>query len=185
MDSIKLRFTDNIIEKAKKQTPNKIKDRYVVENEASYKYGYVRFEEDKLKSIYFYPNGYELSDSWYCPLFKFEYEDGELVFKYVYDFLKDTEEDTFIEGRYDEDMNLESEYTHFNEKKPVEGGNLFCSKKIEDEIINYIVHNGAKDFTEYLKYLDDNDIVINNGTHNLCYWGQKQNLDIIYLGITT
>ena len=65
MDSVKLRFTDNIIEKAKEKTPDKIKEKYVVENEASYKYGYVRFDEGKLKSIYFYPNGYEVSDSWY------------------------------------------------------------------------------------------------------------------------
>ena len=37
-------------------------------------------------------------------------------------------------------------------------------------------------FKEYFKYLDENDIVINNGTHNFCYWGEKQNLDVTYLG---
>ena len=36
-------------------------------------------------------------------------------------------------------MKLESEYTHYDERKPAKGGKLFCSKKIEDEIINYIV----------------------------------------------
>ena len=44
MDSIKLRFTDNIITQAKKQTPNNIKEKYVVDSDVSYKYGYVRFE---------------------------------------------------------------------------------------------------------------------------------------------
>ena len=69
MDRIKLRFTNDIIKKTKLITPEKIKDKYVVDNEVSYKYGYVRFDEGKLKSIYVYPNGYEVSDSWYSVLF--------------------------------------------------------------------------------------------------------------------
>ena len=46
MDDIKLRFTDDIINQAKKQTPKKIKQKYVVDNDDSYKYGYVRFENN-------------------------------------------------------------------------------------------------------------------------------------------
>jgi hypothetical protein len=129
MDSIKLRFTDNIITQAKKQTPKIIKQKYVVDNDSSYKYGYVRFEGGELKSIYIYPNGYEVSDSWYSVLFKYDFQNGELTFKYVYDFIKDDRDDTFIEGRYDENLNLESQYTHYDERKPADGGKLFCSKE--------------------------------------------------------
>ena len=86
MDDIKLIFTDDIITQAKKQTPNKIKKKYVVDNDNSYKYGYVRFESNELKSIYIYPNGYEVSDSWYSVLFKYDFEKGKLTFIYVYDF---------------------------------------------------------------------------------------------------
>tara|TARA_Y100000996_G_C22506605_1_gene636678 strand:- start:783 stop:1340 length:558 start_codon:yes stop_codon:yes gene_type:complete len=185
MDSIKLRFTDNIIEKAKEKTPDKVKQKYVVENKFSYKYGYVRFDEDKLTSLYIYPNGYDVPNSDFPPIFKFDFIDGEINFKYFYDFVKDENDDTFVEGRYDEEMNLESEYNHFNETKSVEGGKLFCSKEKDGETINYIVRDGVKDFTDYLKYLNDNDVVANDGTHNFCYWGQKQNKNIIYLGITT
>ena len=78
MDSINLRFTDDIITQAKKQTPKIVKQKYVVDNDVSYKYGYVRFEDNKLKSIYIYPNGYEVSDSWYSVLFKYDFENGDL-----------------------------------------------------------------------------------------------------------
>ena len=185
MDSIKLRFTNKIIKKAKKQTPNKIKEKYVIDNEASYKYGYVRFDEGKLKSIYIYPNGYEVSDSWYSVLFKYDYNDGKLVFKYVYDFIGDSKDNTFIEGRYDKDMNIESEYTHYDERKPAKGGKLFCSKEKENETINYIFKDKPETFPKYFNYLEENLIIINNGNHEYCYWGEKENLDVTYLVITT
>tara|TARA_R100000315_G_C5147316_1_gene84308 strand:+ start:40 stop:597 length:558 start_codon:yes stop_codon:yes gene_type:complete len=185
MDSIKLRFTDNIITQAKKQTPKIIKQKYVVDNDSSYKYGYVRFEGGELKSIYIYPNGYEVSDSWYSVLFKYDFQNGELTFKYVYDFIKDDRDDTFIEGRYDENLNLESQYTHYDERKPADGGKLFCSKEKDGKTINYIFKDNVKSFPEYFKYLEENDILINNGTHKFCFWGEKENLDVTYLVITT
>ena len=185
MDRIKLRFTDNIIKKAKEQTPNKIKKKYVVDSDVSYKYGYVRFDEGKLKSIYVYPNGYEVSDSWYSVLFKYDYEDDKLVFKYVYDFIEDTENNTFSEGRYDKDMNIESNYTHYDERISAEDGKLFCSKEKDGKTINYIFKDNPKKFPEYFKYLEENNIIINDGAHQFCYWGEKQNLDVTYLVITT
>ena len=185
MDDIKLRFTNNIIKDAKKNTPNRIKEKYVVENDVSYKYGYVRFDEGKLTSIYIYPNGYEVDDSWYSVLFKYDYEDDKLVFKYVYDFIEDTENNTFTEGRYDKDMNVESKYTHYDERIPAEDGKLFCSKEKDGKTINYIFKDNPKSFPEYFKYLEENDILINNGTHQFCFWGEKQDLDVIYLVITT
>ena len=185
MDKIKLRFTDNIIQKTKLMTPEKIKDKYVVDNEASYKYGYVRFDEGKLKSIYVYPNGYEVSDSWYSVLFKYDYEDNKLVFKYVYDFIADGKDDTFVEGRYDGNMNLESQYTHYDNRMPAKDGKLFCSKDKEGKTINYIFKDNVKSFPEYFKYLEENNIIINNGTHQFCFWGEKENLDVTYLVITT
>ena len=185
MDRIKLRFTNDIIKKAKEQTPDNIKEKYVVDNDYSYKYGYVRFEGGELKSIYIYPNGYEVSDSWYSVLFKYNFENGELTFKYVYDFIKDDRDDTFIEGRYDENLNLESQYTHYDERKPADGGKLFCSKEKDGKTINYIFKDNPKKFTEYFNYLQKNNIIINNGKHQFCYWGEKQNLDVIYLVITT
>ena len=185
MDDIKLRFTNNIIKDAKKNTPNRIKEKYVVENDVSYKYGYVRFDEGKLTSIYIYPNGYEVDDSWYSVLFKYDYEDDKLVFKYVYDFIEDTENNTFTEGRYDKDMNVESKYTHYDERIPAEDGKLFCSKEKNGKTINYIFKDNPKKFTEYFKYLEENNIIVNDGTHQFCFWGEKQDLDVIYLVITT
>ena len=185
MDSINLRFTDDIITQAKKQTPKIVKQKYVVDNDVSYKYGYVRFEDNKLKSIYIYPNGYEVSDSWYSVLFKYDFENEKLTFKYVYDFIKDDRDDTFIEGRYDETLNLESQYTHYDERKPAKDGKLFCSKEKEGKIINYIFKDTPKQFPEYFKYLEENDILINNGTHKFCFWGEKENVDVTYLVITT
>ena len=185
MDNIKLCFTDDIIKKAKLKTPSIIKEKYVVDNDVSYKYGYIRFENDKLKSIYVYPNGYEISDSWYSVLFKYDFENGELIFKYVYDFIKDAENNTFIEGRYDREMNLESTYTHYDDRVPADDGKLFCSKEKEGKTINYIFKDNPKQFTEYFKYLEENDIIINNGTHQFCFWGEKQDLDVTYLVITT
>ena len=129
MDDIKLRFTNDIIKDAKKNTPDKIKEKYVVENDVSYKYGYVRFDEGKLTSIYIYPNGYEVDDSWYSVLFKYDLQDNKLVFKYVYDFIEDAENETFTEGRYDENLHLESKYTHYDERVPTDDGKLFAQKK--------------------------------------------------------
>ena len=185
MDDIKLRFTDNIITQAKKQTPKKIKKKYVVDNDSSYKYGYVRFEGNELKSIYIYPNGYEVSDSWYSVLFKYDFENEELTFKYVYDFIKDGRDDTFIEGRYDENLNLESQYTHYDERVPADNGKLFCSKEKDGKIINYIFKDNVKSFPEYFTYLEENNIIVNNGKHQFCFWGEKQDLDVTYLVITT
>ena len=185
MDDIKLRFTNNIIKDAKKNTPNRIKEKYVVENDVSYKYGYVRFDEGKLPSIYIYPNGYEVDDSWYSVLFKYDYEDDKLVFKYVYDFIEDTENNTFTEGRYDKDMNVESKYTHYDERIPAEDGKLFCSKEKDGKTINYIFKDNVKLFKEYLTSLEENNIIVNDGTHQFCFWGEKQDLDVIYLVITT
>jgi hypothetical protein len=185
MDNIKLRFTDDIIKKAKSKTPSIIKQKYVVDNDVSYKYGYIRFENDKLKSIYVYPNGYEISDSWYSVLFKYDLENDELIFKYVYDFIKDAENNTFIEGRYDREMNLESTYTHYDDRVPADDGKLFCSKEKEGKIINYIFKDNPKKFPEYFKYLEENNIIINNGIHQFCFWGEKQDLDVTYLVITT
>ena len=185
MDKIKLCFTDDIIQKTKSITPTTIKDKYVVDNEASYKYGYVRFDEGKLKSIYVYPNGYEISDDWYSVLFKYDFENGELIFKYVYDFIKDADNNTFIEGRYDREINLESTYTHYDDRIPVDGGKLFCSKEKEGETINYVFRDEPKSFPKYFKHLEKNKIIINNGTHQSCFWGEKQNSDVTYLVITT
>ena len=185
MDSINLRFTENIIKQAKTQTPSKIKQKYVVDNDVSYKYGYVRFENNELKSVYIYPNGYEISDSWYSVLFKFDFIDGKLVFKYVYDFIGDAEDNTFVEGRYDKDMNMESKYTHYDERIPVRGGKLFCSKEKDGKTINYIFKDKPEIFSDYFKYLQENNILINDGVHNYCYWGEKENLDVTYLVITT
>ena len=53
-------FTDEIIEIAKSKIPNNIKEKYIKESEVSFKYGYTRFEEDVLRAIYFYPNGYDI-----------------------------------------------------------------------------------------------------------------------------
>ena len=185
MDDIKLRFTNNIIKDAKKNTPDKIKEKYVVENDVSYKYGYVRFDEGKLTSIYIYPNGYEVDDSWYSVLFKYDLQDNKLIFKYVYDFIEDTENNTFTEGRYDKDMNMESKYTHYDERIPAEDGKLFCSKEKDGKTINYIFKDNPKKFPEYFKYLEENNIIVNDGTHQFCFWGEKQNLDVTYLVITT
>jgi len=185
MDSINLRFTENIIKQAKTQTPSKIKQKYVVDNDVSYKYGYVRFENNELKSVYIYPNGYEVSDSWYSVLFKYDFENGQLTFKYVYDFIKDDRDDTFIEGRYDENLNLESQYTHYNKRVPADNGKLFCSKEKEGKTINYIFKDNVKLFKEYLTSLEENNIIVNDGTHQFCFWGEKQDLDVTYLVITT
>ena len=182
---IKLQFTNTIIEKAKQQTPNKIQKKYVVDNESSFKYGYVRFDKGKLTSIYIYPNGYEVNDDWYSVLFKYDFQDNDLIFKYVYDFIEDTENNTFTEGRYDKDMNIESKYTHYDEQKPAEDGKLFCSKEKDGKTINYIFKDNVKSFPEYFKYLEENRIIINNSNHNFCYWGEKQDLDVTYLVITT
>ena len=185
MDNIKLRFSYDIIQKAKKQTPTKIQNKYVVDNDVSYKYGYVRFDEGKLKSIYIYPNGYEVNDSWYSVLFKYDLQDNKLIFKYVYDFIEDAENNTFTEGRYDKDMNMESKYTHYDERIPAEDGKLFCSKEKDGKTINYIFKDNPKKFPEYFKYLEENNIIVNDGTHQFCFWGEKQNLDVTYLVITT
>tara|TARA_A100001391_G_scaffold179401_1_gene144393 strand:- start:374 stop:931 length:558 start_codon:yes stop_codon:yes gene_type:complete len=185
MDDIKLRFTDDIINQAKKQTPKKIKQKYVVDNDDSYKYGYVRFENNKLKSVYIYPNGYEVDDSWYSVLFKYEYQDNKLVFKYVYDFIEDAENETFTEGRYDENLHLESTYTHYDERVPTDDGKLFCTKEKDGKIIKYIFKDNVKAFPEYFEYLEKNNIIVNDGTHEFCFWGEKQDLDVTYLVITT
>tara|TARA_B100000900_G_C20267029_1_gene588415 strand:+ start:56 stop:613 length:558 start_codon:yes stop_codon:yes gene_type:complete len=185
MDDIKLRFTDDVILQAKKQTPKIIKQKYVVDNDVSYKYGYVRFENNELKSVYIYPNGYEVSDSWYSVLFKYDFENGQLTFKYVYDFIKDDRDDTFIEGRYDENLNLESRYTHYDERVSADDGKLFCSKEKDGKIINYIFKDNVKLFKEYLTSLEENNIIVNDGTHQFCFWGEKQDLDVTYLVITT
>ena len=185
MVSIKLRFTDNIITQAKNKTPDKIKQKYVVDNDVSYKYGYVRFESDELKSIYIYPNGYEISDSWYSVLFKYDFKDGELLFKYVYDFIEESENETFIEGRYDKNLELESTYVHYDNRIPATDGKLFCTKEKNDKTINYIFKDNVKSFPEYFKFLEENNIIKNDEKHNLCFWGEKENLDVTYLVITT
>ena len=185
MDKIKLRFTDNIIKKSKEKTPKLVKEKYVVDNNVSYKYGYVRFDEGKLKSIYIYPNGYELDDSWYSVLFKFDLQNNNLIFKYVYDFIEDSNNNTFTEGRYDKNMNIESKYTHYDKRIPAEEGKLFCSKEKEGRTINYIFKDKPKQFYEHLKNLERNNIIVNNSNHYYCYWGEKQNLNVEYLVITT
>ena len=38
---------------------------------------------------------------------------------------------------------------------------------------------------EYFKYLEENNIIVNDGTHEFCFWGEKQDLDVTYLVITT
>ena len=45
--------------------------------------------------------------------------------------------------------------------------------------------DNPKKFTEYFKYLEENNIIVNDGTHQFCFWGEKQNLDVTYLVITT
>ena len=185
MDKIKLRFTDNIIKIATKNTPQKIKTKYVVNNEASYKYGYVRFDNNKLKSIYIYPNGYEINESWYSVLFKFDYLDNRLIFKYVYDFLKNTNDNTFIEGRFDKNLKLESEYIHYDERKSVNDGHIFCTKQKKGKTINYVFRDKPKIFLDYFNYLEKNNIIVNNGNHKFCFWGEKQNSNVKYLVITT
>ena len=185
MDNIKLRFTDKMIEKIKSKIPSKIKKKYVTNTDVAYKYGAVRFDSGKLNAIYVWPNGPEPIDSWFAVLLKFEVVDDELVFKYVYDFLEDADENTFIEGRYDAEMNLESKYTHFDERVPVKDtdGKLYCKKEKDGININYLFCNKPKNFPEQLKFLKDNDIINNDENNYLCWYGEKQDLDVIYLVI--
>ena len=183
MDNINLSFTIDLIKNIKSKIPKKIQ-KYVEDSKDSYKYGYVRFDDDKLTSIYVYPNGPEPRDSWYSVLFKFDVQDGDYVFKYMYNFIENSRNNTFIEGRYDENMSLESKYTHYDERIPVKGGNLFCSKQKENQKINYIFFDEPKEFPEYLKYLKDNNIIYNRGeAGDLCLYGEKQNHNIKYLVI--
>ena len=184
MDKINLNFTDEIIKKVKSQIPEKIKQKYVADTDVAYKYGAIRFDDGKLNSIYVYPNGYEISDSWYTVLFKFEVIDDEFVFKYVYDFIEQGEDNTFLEGRYDGEMNLESKYTHFDERIPVKGGKIYCAKEKEGKKVNYIFCDKPKKFPEQLKFLEKNNIIENNSEDNdLCWYGEKQDCDVVYLVI--
>ena len=184
MDKIDIRYTDKIIKKVESSVPKKIKEKYFTETDVAYKYGAVRFDNNKLSAIYVYPNGYEISDSWYTILFKFDVIEDNLVFKYVYDFIEDGENNTFIEGRYDDELNLESKYTHFDERVPVKGGKIYCAKEKEGKNVNYIFCDKPKKFPNKLKFLEEEGIIINNSEDkNLCWYGEKQNSDVVYLVI--
>tara|TARA_R100000995_G_C3460166_1_gene112717 strand:+ start:60 stop:629 length:570 start_codon:yes stop_codon:yes gene_type:complete len=185
MDSIKLRFTDKMIEKIKSKIPENIKQKYVTDTDVAYKYGAIRFDSGKLNAIYVWPNGPEPSDSWFAVLLKFDVVGDNIVFKYVYDFLEDGDDNTFIEGRYDAELNLESKYTHFDDRVPVKNtdGKLYCKKEIDGENINYLFGNKPKMFLEQLKFLKDNEIIKNDKNNYFCWYGEKQDLDVIYLVI--
>ena len=175
-------FTDEIIEIAKSKIPNNIKEKYIIESEVSFKYGYTRFEDDVLRAIYFYPNGYDIPNCFCPPVFKFDVVEGNLVFKYVYDFLKDNDDDSFIEARYDDKMNLDCTYKHFNEKVLVENGYIFSSKEKDNTKTNYVFYNDKDYFNDYLKYLKENKI-INKESPKLFHYGKKENTDVTYLVI--
>lgn len=175
-------FTDEIIEIAKSKVPNNIKEKYIKESDVSFKYGYTRFENDDLKAIYFYPNGFEIPNCYCPPVFKFDVIDGDLVFKYVYDFLKENNDDSFVEARYDADMNLDCTYNHFNEKVFVKNGYIFSSKEKDNVKTNYVFYNDKDNFYGYSKYLKDNKI-INIDSSDLFHYGKKENTDVIYLVI--
>ena len=175
-------FTDEIIEKAKSKTPSHIIEKYVKPSDVSFKYGYTRFEDGDLKAIYFYPNGFDIPDCFCPPVFKFDVVEGELVFKYVYDFLKDNDDDSFMEARYDDKMNLDCTYKHFNEKVLVENGYIFSSKEKDNIKTNYVFYNDKDYFNDYLKYLKENKI-INKESPKLFHYGKKENTDVTYLVI--
>ena len=175
-------FTNEIIEIAKSKTPNHIKQKYFKPSEVAFKYGYTRFEDDKLKAIYFYPNGFNIPNCYCPPVFKFDIINDELVFKYVYDFLKENEDNSFIEARYDTSLNLNCTYKHFNKKVFVEDGYIFSSKEQNNVKTNYVFYNDKKTFYEYSKYLKDNKI-IGEQSGDLFHFGKKENTEIIYLVI--
>ncbi len=175
-------FTDEIIEKAKSKTPNNIIEKYLKPSSVSFKYGYTRFEGDDLKAIYFYPNGYDIPNCYCPPVFKFDVVEGDLEFKYVYDFLKENDDNSFSEARYDSELNLESTYKHFDEKVLVENGYIFSSKEKNNEKTNYVFYNDKKEFVEYCLHLKKNNIIGKNSGY-LFNYGKKENTNVTYLVI--
>ena len=69
----------------------------------------------------------------------------------------------------------------------IDGGiDIRALKEEKDgKIIKYIFKDNVKSFPKHFKYLEENNIIINNGTHQFCFWGEKQDLDVTYLVITT
>ena len=176
-------FTNEIIEKAKSKTPSHITEKYVKPSDVSFKYGYTRFEDGDLKAIYFYPNGFDIPDCYCPPVFKFNVVEGELVFKYVYDFLKENNDNSFTEARYDSELNLESTYKHFDERVLVdENSYIFSSKEKDGVKTNYVFYNEKDYFDDYYKYLKENKIINENSTV-LFNYGKKENTNITYLVI--
>tara|TARA_R100000455_G_C6236594_1_gene96702 strand:- start:296 stop:853 length:558 start_codon:yes stop_codon:yes gene_type:complete len=177
---INLTFTENVIKEAQSKIPTKIKE-HLKDSDIAFKFGYVRFENDIFNSIYFYPNGY---DGDFPTVLKYEVKEDKLIFKYIYLYLED-KDGVAIEARYDEDMNLESKYYHYDERIPTDGGKIICSKPKENESdVKYIFYDKPKEFSEYLKYLQSNNIIKNkNKSNNYCFYGKKQKTNVVYLVI--
>ena len=141
MPKINFRFNENFVKKLWNKIPKKISKLNIKYKKTLY--GGVRFDNNKLNSVYVYTNHKEMN------LFKFNYENDEFVFTGMYVVPSDLKKakKSWYEVRYNPDLNIDSIYSSNLDYN----GNLNISKVVENsekvEVL-YDFPDETKEFNE-------------------------------------
>ena len=177
MPKINFRFNENFVQKLWNKIPEKISKLNIRYKKTLF--GGVRFDDNKLNSVYVYTDHKEFN------LFKFNYENDEFVFTGMYVVPSDLKKakESWYEVRYDSDLNVDSIYSSNLD----ENGDLNItkvsekSKKIE---VLYDFPDETKEFNEFLDLMIEKEMIINHYIPNKHFnYFTKFDEKVIYLHI--
>tara|TARA_B100000287_G_C20665294_1_gene791546 strand:+ start:2641 stop:3273 length:633 start_codon:yes stop_codon:yes gene_type:complete len=185
-------FQEDLLKKLDEQIPSNIREKYPFIFRRS---GYARFDNNELNSIYIGLKG----KSFNLDVVKFNYENNEFIFKYLYLYYEPSEEEKkFIlekydipDGRYtyriDSDMNKESSYIHH--RTLIEDNQIWFNTKFKEKNIvdKRYVYDGLKpivDCPEYLNILMKENIIEKIQKHDKSwFFSKKEHENSIYLAV--
>tara|TARA_B100000073_G_C23543281_1_gene497048 strand:- start:107 stop:679 length:573 start_codon:yes stop_codon:yes gene_type:complete len=181
MKNININFTDEFMKEMENSIPDKILQKKL-NTWTFHKNGSgVRFDDNLLTSFYLYAskNPKHNDKEKELLLFKLNYTDDGIKFKNIYIEGEEIENYRY-EYRYDSEMNLVSKYKFYLDDK----NDIFCNKFEEENNLvnlNYVRGKEPRDFTEFINFLENNNIAINEGELNECNYFLKENNNTVYL----
>ena len=196
-------YNNELVNKLRKKIPENISKLNIRFNEQVH--GHIRFNKDKLKSVYLKANVLDSNPYFNLVNFyetdgilKYNYIDGEYIFKdlyllyksdlskiynYKYQFFPSS---TTFEHRFDSDLNINAKYDFL----PCKSGGFCTQYEKNGKPVNhtYIEVKEKTDFSNYMEYLMSNNIIVNNKEDNINaldgYFMREDNKEDIYISFS-
>ena len=177
-------FKKEFVDKMSKKVSDKVLSTFDIEY-ANETRGCARFCDGSLKAIYFTAELKNNDDYRSDIILKFTKSADDFVFTHIY--VRPIDEDDMNEYRYDSQMNLVSKYLFwgFSRLSANPDDTVFCTKSEENGEsvdINYVHEDTkTKEFTEYIEFLDNKKIVVNDCSNCVTPYFIKKETGDVYL----